>query len=519
MVCLRPIASIFSVFFTTLVGLTWLSVGHADNTFLVRLYNEIANSRICGPVRPQAIEEIFKECNCDYEKSNPIGQYFTSSTEMYEWAIFQMAAEKQLAKNSCVNGAIDVLLSKGKHFDLWFSVLLKTWVASQKGKAVLYKCKSEVNFLRDSEITRRKLGLEPHHSDMVSARTNVLKKKSSRPAGRRFAELYTSPYEKIPPEWRELCSNEEKMSALEMAPVLLENSVPIIGSPDFFAILERHPNLFKNSKTGKSAVARDFLDFDLQQESFEKTYKRDPKVQGQVVKELTEALQQLKSERARVNKNITKGRDKKGQYDLDQETRDTIFTDDTIRTVLLETDQLPQGGPTDLGKNGAKCILNRYEPSFGGEMAELAVTSFMSGAGFYKLFKLKQLTHIAALKKAAGAGLTVGSVFSGLKVLVNKCSRDIKSKTASGERGERRYKQSESIDAMESSLGDISSTVGSSGNTVFSSEDDLPQVAACKDLRPDYLFNSFHEASCTKEAILQLLNSPIFLPAQFLLGD
>ncbi len=349
----------------------------AENNIFIRTYSGIANNRLCKLVTENDVKSI--NSNCKYSSNNP----FITSEQIYEWTIFQMSAKHQLKKNQCIEERTNILLKSDELMDQWTNALAVSWLGLKKTQLILERC------------------------EQISLQGRMLPFYTKRPS--------------IDPKWLEICDNESTRASLDTAKNIFQFSLPINSSPEFFEVFEKHRSTLISKKTGKPLTDFEILNSDLSNTSFIET---NPNGIRALKNDIKQKFLTLTDERKKMSAKINNSLDTKtNTYDLDFATRDYLFDDDTVMETLEKAGQLKAspGQPTEFA-TGAKCIVNHYEHSVGGEFAELALLSVF----FYrflpaKTFGLGAVKNFKTLAKATSIAAIPAGTFQALRETIKTC--------------------------------------------------------------------------------------------------
>lgn len=467
-------------------------LARSENDFLVKTYSGITNGRMCWPffgVSNDDVNSLDGPC-----PPNPLTMF---NEEIFNWRVFQSSAEMQLQKNLCIQQRLDVLMHSPKLVKTWFKFVAKAWLGKKKAELILSKC-GEISY-----NTNKRLGARINPNFTPSPATPEQSKNPH--------SLKSS----IDKKWLDLCADKNALATLAVADNLFDHALPVIGSPEFFNVVEENRSVILNKNTGKPITEAEILGADLSNLKFLAV---DDKKMEAVRGEMKQKMALLRSERRDVNIKLKNNRDKKGIFNnLDEPMRDYLFEDGTVYEVLKRSNQMVTSdltGETIEMSSGAKCIMNSYELSIGGDMAEIVGGSFLLGATFAKLRNLASLeltlltgkiVKTTTMMKQIGLGSYMAGAAVGLREAAKTCpeSGAQYQHTKLSDRNKGQASRTIEVDSLPEDL-----------DFNFYELKGIPKAKtpACKNLPKNSIVEEFHRFGCISNVILSVAPLVIALP-------
>ncbi len=438
----------------------------AENNIFIKTYNGVTKNRICGFVKPEDLKTL--EYACKHPNS-----LLTFSEDVFEWSIFQSSAKLQLQKNLCIQQRTTEIMNSKNLFDQWFRVLAKSWLGKRKAQLIVSKCE-EINYNTNERLGAR---LNPNFT----------------------------PRKIVDKKWLDICEDKNALAPLIAADGIFQYSLPAISSPDFFDILKDGRSTIINKKTGKPMTDAEILEADLSDLTF---LSLDPSKTEQIKSALKEKMSVLVKERKEMILKIEAQKDQNSDvFNLDYATKDYLFEDDTVHEILEKSGQMKNselpGGITEIS-TGAKCLLNHYESTLGGELAELVALSGFFGGIISKVFRSGKGLKINSHAKMLLLGSFPAGVFQGLRETIKTCSANQYLDTKITDRKKNETKASIEGDSLPKNLG---------YEGAYDLEDiSESKIPSCKGLPKNTIVNSFKRADCITNAVLSLAPLQVSLP-------
>lgn len=471
------------------------AIAYADNSMLTSAYIQLSNARFCGQVSKQDLKNAGFSC----DNRQPILQLNSSAWSIYEWNVFQLAAERQVEKNNCLTEQVSVLVNDKSQFSDWNSRLIAAWLGQKKSELIINKCGADVYSRLDLADVKR-YGVSKAYENSIKNSTFHLRK----------------PLEK---EWLDLCFDDEKISALRAANSLFQFSLPVVSDPALFKTLERHRKMLVNTNTGKPLSDADILNADLQDLSF-LTVKKN----AQYDKDIIGSIQNLSNERTSITEKIKGSKTMEG-YQLDTQIRDYLFEDETVDQVMSDKNlkyktQIETGDKKEPELSaGAFCLMSKYEPNFTGEMVGLAVESAVAGGVVLKVWKgakyLAGLSKTEKVKQSMGYGLKAVGYPMMAAQIAKSCPVPVF--------GNEPFRTSKVVSGIKNENmafikgADLPDSVGYGS---WNLKMDTAQAPSCKTAEQrNLMLNNNYSANCIFDTLLTLAPLKIALPAMLYNGN
>lgn len=404
-----------------------------------------------------------------------------------EQKVFNQAAEKQIAKNRCLNEQIKALRTDRGLRARWTSYLALAWMGMKKNELLLQKCRNIfLNVVEKADAKR--YGFEQ------AWQRNRDRLKKYRP------ELITDSDETVE-RLKPLCLNPEAVQAMGQAQQLFQHALPVISTPDIFSAMEKNRHILINKETGRPFTNNDLLITDLRQDGLLRITS-DPAFH----RAIDRALTGVREDRSSTNKRIESSKNREG-YKMSSNERDYIYQDGTV-TEILEEQKL-------LGTSAGQCIMDRYEPSIASALAELAIPSaaigkalglavrgiryLRTGASTYKTMGFSRAL-VKNAKADALKGLVAVSVYDILKQMNRACWSEAGRSSRLNDMSRFGTQIISAADLPEESGFERWNITFHKGTTPSCSKD------------ANLIYNSSLEASCAMEVIFAALPMQIMLP-------
>ncbi len=468
----------------SLIILSFLLPGrsYAENDTFIKNYIGITSNRLCRTVPDDELKQL--DNSCKY----PFKDLYRSNEKIFEWSIFQKSAALQIQKNKCINQRLNAIMNDRALFDQWIGLLATAWAGRKKAQLILSKCE-EIKLNTNERLGAR---LNPNFRPRINPNSKTL-----------------SENEKAELTWQELCGNEESMAALSAADKLFEYALPTVGGSDFFNFFEKNRDLLININTGKALTNSELLNAKMDPEDPLSFVRQDETRNGirlrlnlghQVKGKFTEIIE----ERNRANRKLISQK-KNEIYDLDSTTENYMFNDNTVYQILTSSKQMDSPEFTDEDLNdiesfkkklynepqlsmGAKCLLNHFEPSPGGELSEFALLSFGIAGLIAKIYRLTTLGNLGALSKTQ---LTTWGTLSANTILVLRKSLSICSSKLY-----EHTKLAEQNKDIQSHINEISSLPKQTSFSRFKFEIPMEKTPECKNLEKNFIVNDMGSPGC-----------------------
>lgn len=371
----------------------WAEAVNAQNSLFVSAYNQVAHGRLCGEVG----ENDLKAAGIDCDIKNSPQHFHSTSSAILEWSVFQQGAENQIEKNNCIEEKIEWLLnSKNQQdFDAWISIAAVAWAGMKRSQLFLKMC-THPSLLNMKPVSKQQLSNKLAFEDRFKNKVPGTVGRRSKPKDQ--AQELT--------QLLEFCSDETQISILKSADTLFPYMVPIVSDPEFFKIIEKHRKFLVDPKSGKPMTDSDLMRANLSDPNSFEVLLEEPLEQ-----ELRKSMEKLAQDRAAITKDLKNSKSKSG-YDLSSAQKGFIFKDETIYSTMMSQGLLPEsfkgglGSPSEVSA-GAFCILARYEPNAGAELAQMAVETALYGGALFKVFKAANILANGRAQKALLYGLGV----------------------------------------------------------------------------------------------------------------
>lgn len=448
----------------------------AENNVFLKTISGIANGRLCAPMTRYDLKPLEKFCKIPDE-------LFSFSETLYENAIFSLAATHQLKKNSCIKERLALLMNSKKLNRNWNILLTKAWLGKRKSELIVKTC-NEISFKKTPV-----LGVLPNQH--FNSFSNQLEPKDSNTE-----------------KWLEICNNKEQMVALRAADKIFEFSIPGISTPEFFNLIEKNRSMIVDKRTRLPLTDDDILKMNLDDSDESKTSEMEnltfnPNKYIKFQYALQKSFKSLIDEREKFSQNLKKSKNKTSEfYNLDYAQKDYLFDDDSVIEILRETGELadtPVTSETISISNGAKCILNHYETTLTGEIAELVILArFFSGI-ISKAFKINRASKSITSTQSMLIGAIPASVFQMGREIAKSC---VDSSYMDKKLTDQRRKQGKVDDIIDT----LPTEVGFANGYLEAEDFPIEKTPSCKELPKSLMLNDLKHASCIQSTLLALSN-------------
>lgn len=369
----------------------------AETSFIGSAYTQVKHQRFCGLVTADEVRKANLPCVNNDQLKNL--QRFPS--QIYEWAVFQEAAEIQMKKNICANSQLRRLRTEDDKAsghplkEIWASQLAASWLGVRKAELILAKCGPILSKIDPKE--EKELGINKAYERATKRQL--------------FGE--NKPLDE---KWKRICMDRNQLNTLAAAKGMFVYSLPVVSSEKFFDIMGKNRNSLINKKTGKAFTDEEILAADLSADDInlrlDYTNKFDQDLKNEFDRESTEKF--------KLTNEILKSKNKNG-YDLSDAVKNYIFEDGTVNQVLLDKKEIGPdfkelSRPGELPvSNGAFCLISRYEATPVGETINFAATSMIAGGLITKLIKLPSVAaslsgSTRAMLSSAGGPTAAGGI-------------------------------------------------------------------------------------------------------------
>lgn len=318
----------------------------AKNDLLVKGFNNITNGRICGYVTEREYKKIDVSCKYPYSKDLYLN-LATTNEDVFEWSVFQEAAKLQKQKNQCLIKVLNDLQNDQTVFQKWSDRILYAWLSRRQIQLAIKFCEDSNN------------------------------KKSQ--------------------SWKDLCANDQNISTLRLAEEAINSSTPLVGGPEILDALDGvGGEALISKKSGKKYTDDEFLELDFDSEELYDIVALNEEASRDINRILKNRLRYFSYERENENSELNKKFDNQNKvYELDSETKDSLFEDNTVYQTLENLNLL--GANSNQPSMGASCLLNHYESSVTSEVLSWMLTSATGSLAF---LKLGVLARLSSMKKA-----------------------------------------------------------------------------------------------------------------------
>jgi hypothetical protein len=426
----------------------------AENNLIIKTYSANANDRVCT-VTSKDIAKVSKYCP---HPTDHLQYLLASSSEIYEWTIFQMAATLQIKKNKCIQERTKALLEDKEMMDEWMDYLVISWLGSKKSTMMLDRCRQ------------------------ISLKAQMRSFYSREPA--------------VPRLWKDICDDPDRRAALEATTNIFQYSMPVASSPEFFKVMEENRAGIVSKKTGKPITDDEILGTDLS-DVFSVIQSDDNSFRF-LKRELKKKFMVLSNEREAMSQKILKSRSPTSKgFVLDEALRDAMFEEDTVMDVLQATKEIKTVNGVPEFSGGANCIMNRYEKSLGGEMAELVILGIFFSRVMPGAFNPARLKNLKDLSKAALVGSIPAGTFQGLREFVKTCYHS-------------EYQDAKLIGTQKSQVKafeiarDMPKSIGHKAFAMKNFPDD--KAPSCKGIDANLMLGDFKRFTCIQNALLTITN-------------
>jgi hypothetical protein len=260
-----------------------------------------------------------------------------------------MSAKNHDPKDKCHREEISALLSNQKILNNWYNLLTVVWLASEKAKIQLTECREAKSY-----------GFEEFAQEDPAKSQEYLK-------------------------IREIC-NSGGIEEAQQSILLYEALIPLVSDAEFLEIFQKHQNGLTNKKTNKPISINDLRNLDLNDMS-NFSFAPSPDFEKEIKPKLTKVLEKREAMTELIQDSL-----RDGSYQLNENLKDYLFEDGTVRETLAASSLLESPGE--------RCITARYSPQAYGEIADFAATTVVGGpivSGALQV--IKGAKHLSGLKK------------------------------------------------------------------------------------------------------------------------
>lgn len=445
----------------------FVPVAIGKNSPFVNYYNEFTKNRKCQRVSKNEIAQIIPKCQLDKPRSS-----FESNYDVFESAVFNESARKQIIKNNCIIEQAKDLLDNHNKFAEWKSELLSSWLRWKKSKLILEKCKTlNTQVGRNGKITS-----------------------------------YSFPGYRGPPLEKDkdlinICVFS--LDQVKQYDAIFSATIPYLSGSNYFEIIDEHRNVFINPQTGKPLSNNDLLYMnlgDLEKVNLDLNDKESVLISNALKREVSVRG----VERQKSNSELEKHKDQNNNFFPDEDSRDFLFKQGTVQETLNQFDI----GPNQNASNASKCLLNKYEENDQGELLEFFITSLISGGIIFKTIKYLP-TKIAKSGISISQGLNYGVYTAGgLALIIKEFPKCISSYNKVA-------KPYSSTQILKSKADGVTAIPEQIGFKDFSTESEVATSPNCQQLGESTLaFLNSKERYCLRAAISSLL---LPVPAKYTL--
>lgn len=353
----------FKIFFGKIVlAILIASAAQAEVPMFASLYNKAKYGFTCQNVKKADLKK--NGFNCAHG-GNRIEDLSLPAWEMYEWNIFNLAAQNQIDKNKCLAERLKCIEAQDQSFDRWSGELVSTWLGLQKSKLILQKCKNEV-FYKIDPANEKRYGIE---KALEMAQKNTM----------------TGVSRQLSPEWKKVCFNKETIASLKMAEELFGIASSAVNDPQTMKDMESLRHKIVWHTTGKPLTNDALLRMDLSDLSQIRLID-----DAEFKSVLKPNLSRLADERLQINRKLKKGIDSK--VTLDGDLKEYIYKDGTLVSTMTSMGEMSAPVSTldqaqlksepknsDASKvevsDAAMCVLTNFEQTPIGELIDFAAKS------------------------------------------------------------------------------------------------------------------------------------------------
>ncbi|MBL7671461.1 MAG: hypothetical protein JNM39_13330 [Bdellovibrionaceae bacterium] len=119
--------------------LAWAPNVYAES--LVSMYLLLSDGQRCGYIPDEELKLV--GATCPSRNGTKIKGSVWNSI-IFEQAVYQKTAEKQIEKNKCLTEMIDLLDKDPEKMGIWYQRLLRAWLGLKKSELILNICSREV---------------------------------------------------------------------------------------------------------------------------------------------------------------------------------------------------------------------------------------------------------------------------------------------------------------------------------------------------------------------------------------
>jgi hypothetical protein len=445
----------------------WIPTAQSKNSLFVNSYNEFTKNRKCQKVSKNELAQIIPKCQLDKPRSS-----FESNYDVFESAVFNESARKQIIKNNCMIEQAKDLLDNHIKFAEWKNELLSSWLRWKKSKLILEKC-----------ITLNK---QIGRNGKISSYS--------------FPGYRGPPLEKDK-ELINICVNS--IDQVKQYDAIFSATIPYLSGPNYFEVIDEHRNVFINPQTGKPLSNNDLLYMnlrDLEKVNINLNDKESVLISNALKQEVS-----LKGvERQKSNSELEKNKDQNNNFFPDEESKDFLFKQGTVQETLYQYDI----SPIQKASNASKCLLNKYEENASGELLEFFLTSLISGGIIFKTIKYLP-TKFFKNGLSINQGLNYGVYATGGLALISK---EFPKCISSYNNVAKPYSANQILNSKADGETAMPDQIGFKD---FSAETETPVSPNCQQLGDSTLaFLNTKERYCLRAAISSLL---LPLPAKYTL--
>lgn len=405
-------------------------MAYSENNLFTKGLNNLTTGRLCGYVTSSEYRNIDVSCKYPFPKDIYLKLAITNE-EIFEWSIFQKAADLQTKKNKCLIKTLDGLQTKEELFDEWYDRLSNAWLGRKKARLALAQC-AEINYNTNERLGAR---INPNYTPRLPPENIQAEWEAN---GKQLNM-------KSDPKWVDYCADPDHIAALKNADILYNYSTPILGGSEILDTLDGSL-IFQNSKNKKALTNDEILNLNLRPKRIGETTDETDEIIDinqqayyQIKRKLKIRLKEIQEEREDINKNLAEKKLKNGTYELDTPLRDYIFDDNTIYQTLENLNLLKIAGNPSKLSMGAKCLLNHYENTPISELVKFLISAKGGTMLFSKAALLlkanenrKFLTNTKRLKqvenfiqnKSKSLGATTAGASIAMEESLKRCSSD-----------------------------------------------------------------------------------------------
>jgi len=311
---------------------------------------------------------------CSMHNTNIIGP---ATAQIYEWNVFNDAAELQVRKNKCLIEQIEAIKEDKELFDHWYQHLAKSWLAIRKADILLSKCdRSLVRELNPQDVEKNGLKVE---YDKLRARMSLIERGNGPQA--------------LSDKMLELCNDPDQVNSMRISRDILLASLPAVSDAHLFSAIGKSRGVILNAAKDGALSDKEILQSSIRNMDTGQ-FATEGKEYDALKTNLVGILDKWLKMRKTTADKLESKRDKDGSYylELSPDLKQAMFEDQSVYQALIDRKQIPdnynglQNTTRQDTTSGAYCLLSKYEPRLIPEIAQTAGEMAVAG-GLVKKMK------------------------------------------------------------------------------------------------------------------------------------